>query len=117
MWDFVGMARTKESLQKALTGIEEVKKDFWTNVRIPGDVNELNVELEKALRLIDFIEVGMLMARDGLNREESCGVTMDLMFRVSGKATMFRSSSTMTSLYSRFALAKRFVSMRRMDSE
>ena len=73
MWDFVGMARTKESLQKALTGIEEVKKDFWTNVRIPGDVNELNVELEKALRLIDFIEVGMLMARDGLNREESCG--------------------------------------------
>ena len=57
MWDFVGMARTKESLQKALTGIEEVKKDFWTNVRIPGDVNELNVELEKALRLIDFIEV------------------------------------------------------------
>ncbi len=73
MWDFVGMARTKESLQKALTGIQEVKKDFWTNVRIPGDVNELNVELEKALRLIDFIEVGMLMARDGLNREESCG--------------------------------------------
>ena len=73
MWDFVGMARTKESLQKALTGIEEVKKDFWTNVRIPGDVKELNVELEKALRLIDFIEVGMLMARDGLNREESCG--------------------------------------------
>ena len=73
MWDFVGMARTKESLQKALTGIEEVKKDFWTNVRIPGDVNELNVELEKALRLIDFIEVGMLMARDGLTREESCG--------------------------------------------
>ena len=64
---------SKDSLQKALTGIEEVKKDFWTNVRIPGDVNELNVELEKALRLIDFIEVGMLMARDGLNREESCG--------------------------------------------
>ena len=73
MWDFVGMARTKESLQKALSGIQEVKKDFWTNVRIPGEVNELNVELEKALRLIDFIEVGMLMARDGLNREESCG--------------------------------------------
>ena len=73
MWDFVGMARTKESLQKALRGIQEVKKDFWTNVRIPGEVNELNVELEKALRLIDFIEVGMLMARDALNREESCG--------------------------------------------
>ncbi|MCP3895033.1 MULTISPECIES: fumarate reductase/succinate dehydrogenase flavoprotein subunit [Bacteroides] len=73
MWDFVGMARTKESLEKALVGIQEVKKDFWTNVRIPGDVNDLNVELEKALRLIDFIEIGMLMARDGLNREESCG--------------------------------------------
>lgn len=73
MWDFVGMARTKESLQKAIDGIKEVKKDFWANVRIPGDVNELNVELEKALRLADFIEVGMLMAVDGLNREESCG--------------------------------------------
>lgn len=73
MWDFVGMARTKESLQKALEGIQEVKKDFWSNVRIPGEVNELNVELEKALRLEDFIEVGMLMARDALNREESCG--------------------------------------------
>ncbi|WP_455592174.1 fumarate reductase/succinate dehydrogenase flavoprotein subunit [Bacteroides sp.] len=73
MWDFVGMGRTKESLEKALAGIKEVKKDFWTNVRIPGEVNELNVELEKALRLSDFIEVGMLMARDGLNREESCG--------------------------------------------
>lgn len=73
MWDFVGMARTKESLQKALEGIKEVKKDFWSNVRIPGEVNELNVELEKALRLSDFIEVGMLMARDALNREESCG--------------------------------------------
>ena len=73
MWDFVGMARTKASLEKALAGLEEVKKDFWTNVRIPGDVNDLNIELEKALRLIDFIEIGMLMARDALNREESCG--------------------------------------------
>lgn len=73
MWDFVGMGRTKESLETALVKLKEVKKDFWSNVRIPGDVNELNVELEKALRLSDFIEVGMLMARDGLNREESCG--------------------------------------------
>ena len=73
MWDLVGMGRTKESLEKALVGIQDVKKDFWTNVRIPGDVNDLNVELEKALRLVDFIEVGMLMACDGLNREESCG--------------------------------------------
>ena len=73
MVDYVGMGRNKAGLETALEKIEEVKKDFWTNVRIPGDVNELNVELEKALRLIDFIEVGMLMARDGLNREESCG--------------------------------------------
>ncbi|NDV80610.1 fumarate reductase/succinate dehydrogenase flavoprotein subunit [Bacteroides sp. 51] len=73
MWDFVGMARTKESLEKALKEIKEVKKDFWTNVRIPGEVDDLNIEMEKALRLDDFIEVGMLMARDGLNRNESCG--------------------------------------------
>jgi succinate dehydrogenase / fumarate reductase flavoprotein subunit len=73
MWDFVGMARTEESLNNALKAIEEVKKDFWTNVRIPGETNELNVELEKALRLSDFIEMGALMARDALNRNESCG--------------------------------------------
>lgn len=73
MWDLVGMARTKESLEKAMAEMVAVKKEFWTNVRIPGDVNDLNIELEKALRLIDFIEVGMLMARDALNREESCG--------------------------------------------
>ena len=73
MWDFVGMARTAESLKKALTGIEDVQKEFWANVRIPGEVNELNIELEKALRLIDFIEVGKLMALDALDRNESCG--------------------------------------------
>ncbi|KAA6320445.1 succinate dehydrogenase/fumarate reductase flavoprotein subunit, partial [termite gut metagenome] len=73
MWDFVGMARTKEFLQKALKEIQEVKKEFWNDVRIPGDTNELNIELEKALRLSDFIEIGMLMARDALSREESCG--------------------------------------------
>ena len=73
MWDFVGMGRTAESLKKALVGIEEVQKEFWANVRIPGEINELNIELEKALRLIDFIEIGKLMATDGLNRNESCG--------------------------------------------
>ncbi len=73
MWDFVGMARTKESLQKALEEIKAVKKEFWTNVRIPGEASTLNVELEKALRLADFLEIGELMARDGLNRNESCG--------------------------------------------
>ncbi len=73
MWDFVGMARSSESLKKALEDIKAVEKDFWTNVRIPGDVNDLNIELEKALRLIDFIEVGKLMALDALDRNESCG--------------------------------------------
>lgn len=73
MWDLVGMARTKESLEKALKEIQEVKKEFWSDVRIPGEVDDLNIEMEKALRLDDFIEVGMLMARDGLNRNESCG--------------------------------------------
>lgn len=73
MWELVGMARTKESLTQALKDIKEVKKDFWSNVRIPGEIDDLNIELEKALRLDDFIEVGMLMALDGLNRNESCG--------------------------------------------
>ncbi|GBU08617.1 anaerobic fumarate reductase catalytic and NAD/flavoprotein subunit [Bacteroidales bacterium] len=73
MWDLVGMARTKESLTTALAQLKAVKKEFWTNVRIPGEANSLNIELEKALRLADFIDIGDLMARDGLDREESCG--------------------------------------------
>ncbi|NDV69653.1 fumarate reductase/succinate dehydrogenase flavoprotein subunit [Dysgonomonas sp. 25] len=73
MWDFVGMARTKESLTKAIDDLKRVKEEFWTNVRIPGEANDLNVELEKALRVADFIEIGLLMAYDGLNRNESCG--------------------------------------------
>jgi succinate dehydrogenase / fumarate reductase flavoprotein subunit len=73
MWDFVGMGRTKESLETALVKIKEVKKEFWSNVRIPGEASTLNVELEKAIRLADFIEIGELMARDGLDRNESCG--------------------------------------------
>ncbi len=73
MWEFVGMGRTKEGLETALEKIKEVKKEFWTNVHIPGEANTLNVELEKALRLADFIEIGHLMALDALNRNESCG--------------------------------------------
>ena len=73
MWEYVGMGRTKESLETALEKIKEVKKEFWTNVRIPGEPNSLNVELETALRLADFIEIGRLMALDALNRNESCG--------------------------------------------
>jgi len=73
MWDFVGMGRNKEGLQTAIDKIAAIKKEFWTNVRIPGDMTGMNIELEKASRLADFIEIGDLMARDALNREESCG--------------------------------------------
>jgi succinate dehydrogenase / fumarate reductase flavoprotein subunit len=73
MWDHVGMARNKEGLEKAIKMIADIKKEFYTNLFIPGDTEDMNVELEKALRLEDFIITGDLMARDGLNREESCG--------------------------------------------
>ncbi|MDR3338918.1 MAG: fumarate reductase/succinate dehydrogenase flavoprotein subunit [Candidatus Symbiothrix sp.] len=73
MWEYVGMARTKQSLETALVKLKELKKEFWSNVRIPGEADALNTELEKALRLSDFIEIGQLMALDGLNRNESCG--------------------------------------------
>jgi succinate dehydrogenase / fumarate reductase flavoprotein subunit len=73
MWDFVGMARNKEGLKNAIEKIAAIKKEFWTNVRIPGNMTGMNIELEKASRLADFIEIGDLIARDALNREESCG--------------------------------------------
>lgn len=73
MWDFVGMGRTKEGLTEGLKQLAEVKKEFWTNVRIPGAKDDQNTELEKALRVADFIEMGQLVAYDALNRNESCG--------------------------------------------
>lgn len=73
MWEYVGMGRDAEGLKKGIELLKEVKKDFWTNVRIPGEGDDLNIELEKALRLADFIEIGELMAHDALDREESCG--------------------------------------------
>ena len=73
MWDNVGMARTKESLEKAIVEIQALRKEFWQDVKVVGTANSFNVELEKALRLVDFLELGELMARDALNREESCG--------------------------------------------
>ena len=73
MWDFVGMGREKEGLEKAIAQLKALKKEFWSDVRIPGKADDLNVELEKALRLADFIEIGELMARDAHDREESCG--------------------------------------------
>ena len=73
MWDFVGMGREREGLEKAIVALKALKKEFWSDVRIPGKADDLNVELEKALRLADFIEIGELMARDAHDREESCG--------------------------------------------
>ena len=73
MWENVGMARTKESLEKAITEIQALRKEFWKDVKVVGKENDFNVELEKALRLADFLELGELMARDALNRAESCG--------------------------------------------
>ena len=73
MWDCVGMSRSKKSLEKALRDIPKLKNKFWNDVKIPGDAYDLNPELEKAGRLADFIDLGELMAKDALNREESCG--------------------------------------------
>jgi succinate dehydrogenase / fumarate reductase flavoprotein subunit len=73
MWDKCGMARNAEGLQQAIKEIQELKKEFWSDVRIPGDINEFNPELDKAGRVADFIELGELMCLDALNREESCG--------------------------------------------
>ncbi len=73
MWDFVGMARNKEGLQVAIEKLKAIKKEFWTNVRIPGSLSGMNIELEKASRLADFIEIGTLIAHDALDRAESCG--------------------------------------------
>lgn len=73
MWEYVGMGRTKEGLTKALGMLKDIKKEFWSNVYVPGKADDLNTELEKALRLSDFIDIGYLIAIDALNREESCG--------------------------------------------
>lgn len=73
MWEYVGMARNKEGLTKAREEIRKLREDFWAQVKIPGEMNDLNPELQKASRLADFLELGELMAIDALNREESCG--------------------------------------------
>jgi succinate dehydrogenase / fumarate reductase, flavoprotein subunit len=73
MWEYVGMARNKKGLEMALKEIPQIREEFWQNVRIPGSGEELNIELEKANRVVDFLELGELMARDALERVESCG--------------------------------------------
>ena len=67
------MARNEEGLKKAMAEIKQIRTDFWNDVRIPGDKNSLNTELEKAGRVADFLELGELFAKDALHRNESCG--------------------------------------------
>jgi succinate dehydrogenase / fumarate reductase flavoprotein subunit len=73
MWDYCGMSRNKEGLEKALQEIAKLRADFWANVNVPGSGETLNQALERAGRVADFIELGELMCRDALTREESCG--------------------------------------------
>ena len=73
MWDKCGMARTEVGLNEAIKEIKELREDFWKNVTVPGKLNELNKELEKAGRVADFLELGELFAKDALTRNESCG--------------------------------------------
>ncbi len=73
MWDKCGMARNAEGLKQAISEIQALRVEFWKDVRVPGDLDEFNPELEKAARVADFIELGELMCRDALNRNESCG--------------------------------------------
>jgi succinate dehydrogenase / fumarate reductase flavoprotein subunit len=73
MWDHVGMARNKEGLKQAIEKIKVLRMEFWNDVKVPGKLDEMNTELEKATRVADFLEMGELMARDALQREESCG--------------------------------------------
>ncbi len=73
MWDKCGMARNAEGLKEAIADIRALKAEFWSDVRVPGEINEMNPELDKAGRVGDFIELGELMCIDALDREESCG--------------------------------------------
>ena len=73
MWEYVGMGRTKEGLETALTKLKELRKEFESNLFVPGTAEGMNIELDKAFRLKDFITMGELIAYDALSRNESCG--------------------------------------------
>ena len=73
MWNKCGMARNKKDLESAISEISKLRKEFWSEVKVPGDKNEFNEELAKAGRVADFLELGELFAKDALEREESCG--------------------------------------------
>ena len=73
MWEYVGMARNKEGLEYAISEIKKIRNEFWNEVKIPGSLDEMNSELEKAGRVADFLELGELFAKDALERTESAG--------------------------------------------
>ena len=86
MWEYCGMARSKEGLTKALELIAALKGEFWSNVNVPGSGDNLNQALENAGRVADFIELGELMCRDALAREESCGGHFRVEYQDAGEA-------------------------------
>jgi succinate dehydrogenase / fumarate reductase flavoprotein subunit len=73
VWDYVGMARHRDGLESAITQIQDLRAEYWQNLKLTGEANSLNKSLEFAGRLADFMELAELMARDALQREESCG--------------------------------------------
>ena len=73
MWDKVGMARNEKGLKEAISEIKALRAEFWNEVKVPGTMDEMNPELEKAMRVADFLELGELFAKDALHRNESCG--------------------------------------------
>ena len=73
MWEYCGMARSAKGLEKAKKMVQDIRAEFWSDLRIPGTANEMNQELEKAMRVADFIELGELMIDDAYSRNESCG--------------------------------------------
>jgi succinate dehydrogenase / fumarate reductase, flavoprotein subunit len=73
IWEYCGMSRNEAGLKHAIAEVQALKKEFWSDVRIPGGITEMNPELDKAGRVADFIELGELMCKDALNRNETCG--------------------------------------------
>ena len=73
MWNNVGMSRSKDNLERAIIELPKIKNELWSNLIVPGNNTEYNPELEKAGRLVDFIDLGLLMTKDALSRNESCG--------------------------------------------
>ncbi|MBP5536438.1 MAG: fumarate reductase/succinate dehydrogenase flavoprotein subunit [Bacteroidales bacterium] len=88
MWDYCGMARSREGLQEAQKLIADLEEEFWTKVRVPGGTDEMNPELDKALRLADYFELARLIVADALQREESCGGHFRVEHQTDGGETL-----------------------------